>query len=96
MHSLSGSVTPTSQTCRAAGEDKLSERVRSAKLEPTLVGQAKHSHVSEESCDALENFFEVHPSIAGQSTSLLDRSLYRRYELCEHDLLRQNPKNRVM
>ena len=76
---------PAGQQARTSLQSASAQR----KLEPTLVGQAKHSYVSEESYDALENCFEVHCSIAGQSTSLLDRSLHRRCDLCEHHLLRQ-------
>ena len=78
-------LKPAGQQARTSLQSASAQR----KLEPTLVGQAKHIYASEESYDALENCPEVQRSIAGQSTSLLDRSLYRRCDLCEHDLLRQ-------
>ena len=83
---------PAGQQARTSLQSASAQR----KLEPTLVGQAKHSYVSEESCDTLENSIGVYCAIAGQSTSLLDRSLYRYCDLCEHHLLSQNPENSVM
>ena len=83
---------PAGQQARTSLQSASAQR----KLEPTLVGQAKHSYVSEESYDALENCPEVQRSIAGQSTSLPDRSLYRRCDLCEHHLLKRGSQNRIM
>ena len=81
-------LKPAGQQARTSLQSASAQR----KLEPTLVGQAKQSYVSEESCDALKSSFGVHYSTAGQSTSLLDRSLYRRCDLCEHHLLRRKPQ----
>ena len=47
---------PAGQQARTSLQSASAQR----KLEPSLVGQAKHSYVSEESYDALENCFEVH------------------------------------
>ena len=77
---------PAGQQARTSFQSASARR----KLEPTLVGQTKQSYVSEESCDALKSSFRVHCSTAGQSTSLLDRSLYRCCDFCEHHLLSQN------
>ena len=85
-------LKPAGQQARTSLQSASTQR----KLEPTLVGQAKQSYADEETCDALENFSEVNCSNAGQSTSLLDRSLYRYCDLCEHHSLKQYPRSWIM